>query len=98
MVENSYAFANYFSIQVDVHAGMLYDALLLWAYGVNKTIEDNASYVDDGKKITQKILEGITFNGMLLMILIPRENPRTRPPWNLVPRPPSSTFPLNCPQ
>ena len=41
---------------------MIYDAVLLWAYGVNKTLQQGGA-PDDGLHVTQNILN-FTFNGI----------------------------------
>ena len=49
--------------QVDVHAGMLHDAVLLWAYAVNKTITAlGSSELDNGTAVTTNAIN-FTFEG-----------------------------------
>ena len=50
---------------MDVHAGMLHDAVLLWAYAVNKTITAlGASELDNGTAVTANVMN-FTFEGTL---------------------------------
>ena len=43
-----------FFFQVDVHAGLLHDAVLQWAYGVNKTLQKGGDY-NDGVSVASNI-------------------------------------------
>ena len=45
-----------------VHAGFVHDAVLQWAYGVNKTLEQGFA-PDDGFKITENIFN-MQFDGI----------------------------------
>ena len=56
-------------LQVDIHAGLLHDAILAWAYGVNKTIGADLSKVDNGRAITSNIIN-MTFNGRVMNVEI----------------------------
>ena len=47
---------------------MIHDAVLLWAYGVNKTLEAGG-YPDDGATITQNSLN-FTFDGITGLVYI----------------------------
>lgn len=55
-------------LQVDAHAGMLHDALLMWAYGVNKTLQQGAA-ANDGINVTRNIFN-LTFEGTFLNIFL----------------------------
>ena len=48
---------------VNVISGFLYDAVLMWAYGVNITLEEGGA-PDDGLAITRNIINN-TFDGIM---------------------------------
>ena len=52
--------------QVDVHAGMLHDAVLAWAYGVNATLAQGGR-ADDGVSVAGNIFNSM-FEGMLAQV------------------------------
>ena len=56
--------------------GLIHDAVLQWAYGVNKTMEQGHA-PDDGFKITQNIIN-MTFEGITGSVIIDRNGDRTQ--------------------
>ena len=53
----------------DIHvSGYIHDAVLLWAYGVNKTLEHGHS-PDDGLKFTENVFN-MTFEGITGKVFI----------------------------
>jgi atrial natriuretic peptide receptor A len=59
---------------IDVHAGLLHDAVLMWAYGVNKTLEAKG-HVDDGTTIANMIFN-LTFPGVSGQVVIDKNGDR----------------------
>ncbi len=56
------------NINVFVFLGFIHDAVLLWAYGVNKTLEEGYP-PDDGFRITKNIIN-MTFEGITGTVII----------------------------
>ena len=55
--------------QVDVHAGFLHDAVLMWAYGLNATLEAGGNDTQDGQAISQHIFNR-TIEGKYMSVTI----------------------------
>ena len=55
-------------MQVDAHAGLLHDAILQWAIGLNLTLAEGGSPYD-GMHISQNIIN-LTFSGWTLELVI----------------------------
>ena len=68
-----YCYCNNFLIKYSLSA-YVYDAVLLWAYGVNLTLEQRYA-PDNGIQITKNIFN-LTFDGMTGTVLIDNEGDR----------------------